>query len=889
MSLIYKRLSAQSAITSPVSSQRVPVLTASGLQNLELGTLQNFINAPVLQLISEIEGGGGGPSIWPIERTITMGGALTGAVALDGSEDVTFNVTIPDASIDTSKISGLNTTLIGLQNQINGKVSAEYPTLIGPVTIRVDADQWLQQFYSADGTTSRGGVRVNADNSLGVVNSRVGQWRELRFEYNGDLTYGDGVTQNTVWHAGNFDPATKLNTSGTAASATQLATQRSFSLTGVITAPAVNFNGTGNVALATSIADGALSQAKVSGLSAALAATVSDKGVLAGSVNLNTITDAGVYFQNSNTDAASGTNYPVALAGKLEVHRNGAMTYQHYHLYNNGDTWTRAFYDTAWSPWVKTWHSSNFDPTTKANTSHTHAAGDITAGVLNAYRVSYGQLTDTRAVDDQPGAGGLSRTWRWDFKESSTGGNFGGGTFAAVLGITQWSDDSGGGDHQLAFIGGSGGVMKYRYGTRAGGWGGWRTMWDSANFDPTNPVPTGGVLQVGSSSGSFIRLRFDNTISINGGAWNQIYHSGNMDTANFVRVNQEPLSAFADPNGMGGTLSHCLVGTPIGNGPREYSTVWNLPAVGGRDGQFGWFYGTGQPQLFFRSRHDSNGTWNPWVTIWHTGNFDPATKLTARSSLNTFAENIADWNSASSAGWYMGAGIANQPVADGNWYIGIVSQHNSDWIQQEAWTFTAGAATKRYRRHKLGGTWGAWTADANFDVVGTDRLFAGWDSGVSGAISCNNWFRATNNTGLYFAEHGIGVYATDGTYVRAYNGAQMAAADFVITSDERLKTNIVPFKYQGRLRPVSFQYTADARHDFGFIAQDVQKLYPDAVGMLDGYLQLSYPKLTAVLAHQVNAVEDKQAEQEQEIQALRDEVAELKQLVQQLLAAKSSS
>ncbi len=889
MSLIYKRLSAQPVVTEPVTSQRVPVLTAGGLQNLELGTLRNFINAPVLQLIEDMEGGGGGPSIWPVERTITMAGALTGSVGLDGSSDVTFNVTIPDASLTTAKVNGLSTTLIGLQNQINAKVSAEYPVLIGPVSIRVDNGQWMQQFYNYAGDTSRGGILVNNDGSLGFVNARIGQWRELRFEYDGGLTYGDGVTQNALWHAGNFDPATKLNVGGTAASATQLATNRSFSLTGVITASGVNFNGTGNVALATSIADGALTQAKVSGLTTALAATVSDKGVLAGSVNLNTVTDTGVYFQNSNANAASGTNYPVALAGKLEVHRNGAMTYQHYHLYNNGDTWTRAFYDTAWSPWVKTWHSSNFDPTTKANTTHTHAAADITAGILNAYRVSYGQLTDTRAVDDQPGAAGLSRTWRWDFKESTNGGGFGGGSFAAVLGITQWSDDSGGGDHQLAFVGGGGGLMRYRYGTRAGGWGGWRTMWDTANFDPTNPVPTGGVLQIGSSSGSYIRLRFDNTISINGGAWNQIYHAGNMDTANFVRVNQGPLSAFADPNGLGGTLSHCLVGSPIGNGPYEYSTIWNLPAVGNRDGQFGWFYGAGTPQLRFRSRHDSTGNWNPWVTMWHAGNFDPNTKLTARASLNTFAENIADWNLATSSGWYMGAGIANQPVADGNWYMGIVSQHNSDWIQQEAWTFTAGAATKRYRRHKLGGTWGAWTADVNYDVVGTARVFAGWDSGVNGAISANNWFRCSGSTGLYFADFGTGVYATDATYVRTYNGAQMAAADFVITSDERLKANIVPLTYQGRLRPVSFQYRADGRKDFGFIAQEVEQLYPEAVGELDGFKQLSYPKLTAVLAHQINTLEDKHAEQEQTIQALRGEVDELKQLVQQLLAAKSSS
>lgn len=71
------------------------------------------------------------------------------------------------------------------------------------------------------------------------------------------------------------DAATKFyvdaaSTTGNAATATALATARSFSLTGVITASGVNFDGTGNVALATAIADGALSIAKTSGLQAAL-------------------------------------------------------------------------------------------------------------------------------------------------------------------------------------------------------------------------------------------------------------------------------------------------------------------------------------------------------------------------------------------------------------------------------------------------------------------------------------------------------------------------------------------------------------------------------------------------------------------------------------------
>lgn len=57
---------------------------------------------------------------------------------------------------------------------------------------------------------------------------------------------------------------------GNATTATALATARSFSLTGIVTAPVQAFNGSGNVALSTAIADGALPIAKTSGLQTAL-------------------------------------------------------------------------------------------------------------------------------------------------------------------------------------------------------------------------------------------------------------------------------------------------------------------------------------------------------------------------------------------------------------------------------------------------------------------------------------------------------------------------------------------------------------------------------------------------------------------------------------------
>ena len=110
----------------------------------------------------------------------------------------------------------------------------------------------------------------------------------------------------------------------------------------------------------------------------------------------------------------------------------------------------------------------------------------------------------------------------------------------------------------------------------------------------------------------------------------------------------------------------------------------------------------------------------------------------------------------------------------------------------------------------------------------------------------------------------------------------MLASDFVISSDRRLKAGIRPFEFKGRLSPKSYVYRADGKPDFGFIAQEVQELYPDAVGVLEdsGMLQLSYGKLTAILSHQINAAEDRLTKQEAEISELREQIQLLTKLMQ---------
>lgn len=87
---------------------------------------------------------------------------------------------------------------------------------------------------------------------------------------------------------------------------------------------------------------------------------------LGSGVNLDTLLDWKTYTQALNAAAASGSNYPVPLAGVLEVMPiaggAGEMIWQRYTTYRHtaavggeeiGPTvYVRSFYSGAWSPWV---------------------------------------------------------------------------------------------------------------------------------------------------------------------------------------------------------------------------------------------------------------------------------------------------------------------------------------------------------------------------------------------------------------------------------------------------------------------------------------------------------------------------------------------------------
>jgi hypothetical protein len=73
------------------------------------------------------------------------------------------------------------------------------------------------------------------------------------------------------------------------------------------------------------------------------------------------------------------------------------------------------------------------------------------------------------------------------------------------------------------------------------------------------------------------------------------------------------------------------------------------------------------------------------------------------------------------------------------------------------------------------------------------------------------------------------------------NGANAAA--FGTFSDSRLKENIASIPSQLEkivsLRPVEFDFKNGSGHQIGFVAQEMQEVYPDVVGEQDGFLTIT--------------------------------------------------
>lgn len=184
----------------------------------------------------------------------------------------------------------------------------------------------------------------------------------------------------------------------------------------------------------------------------------------------------------------------------------------------------------------------------------------------------------------------------------------------------------------------------------------------------------------------------------------------------------------------------------------------------------------------------------------------------------------------------------------------------------------------------------AMSGGRSYGVIGTAGMATqGWNYGVLGNI-----VNSTNKgAGIYGCLTPGSESYVNGLYAGYFNGQTKVNGDFyattvTTTSDARLKTNIAGIDTKNlhkiqALRPIQFTwqqvedmhdtdtatvkrmyFPEDIEYDrthYGFLAQDVQKLFPELVHEDgDGYLSVTYMELIPLL---VQAIQDLSAEVEE--------------------------
>ena len=206
------------------------------------------------------------------------------------------------------------------------------------------------------------------------------------------------------------------------------------------------------------------------------------------------------------------------------------------------------------------------------------------------------------------------------------------------------------------------------------------------------------------------------------------------------------------------------------------------------------------------------------------------------------------------------------------------------------------------------------TPGYKLEVQGT--IYSSSDITGGTEIYVTNWFRVNGGGGIYWSAYGGGWNMSDTTYIRTYGGKYIycdntitCAGDIIAYySDMRLKHKIEPitgaldkiktlstFTYEVNDLGASFGLETGVRNT-GFSAQEVQAIMPEVIRLApfdmgekndltgypesksgQNYMTLLYDKMAPLIVAALK-------EEVQKRENLEKEVAELKQLVQNLLA-----
>ena len=144
----------------------------------------------------------------------------------------------------------------------------------------------------------------------------------------------------------------------------------------------------------------------------------------------------------------------------------------------------------------------------------------------------------------------------------------------------------------------------------------------------------------------------------------------------------------------------------------------------------------------------------------------------------------------------------------------------------------------------------------------------GEQGGYTVMAAAETTYYATNTVLSTLNVTGYGIFIAEGS-----KWAQLTVDGVRTSSDIRLKEDIIKVNPETarHLLPVRFRFKDDDKIHYGFIAQDVQKIIPDAVTEdKNGYLSLNYQELIAPLYALVQEQEDRIDRLEAQLKALEE-------------------
>jgi len=313
-------------------------------------------------ITASLDGNASSADAWSTARTLSLGGDLSGSVSIDGSQNVTLNATIQSGTaltfsdgtasediglgdtisfvgtaseVDVAYDAASNTFTFSLPATINADLNgnattaseAEILSTARTISISGDATGSASFNGSADAdialTIEAGAVEnsmlVNDSIGIsldGVAQESVALGESLDFVAGQDIDLAYNATSNALTVS--LEAVIDSDTTGNAATATQLATARTLSISGDATGSA-SFDGSANADIALTISAGAVDNAMLANSSISFSdGTATDVTALGESLNIvGTASEVEVAL-----DAGSST-FTIGLPDTIAAELNG--------------------------------------------------------------------------------------------------------------------------------------------------------------------------------------------------------------------------------------------------------------------------------------------------------------------------------------------------------------------------------------------------------------------------------------------------------------------------------------------------------------------------------------------------------------------------------------